>query len=339
MKKKFVFAVSLGLLLTQSVLAERGGSSRVGGGGDTYITQMYEAKKILVSLFRATAEIHSRKEDLNQAFREHREKWLQAIDRVEFERSIEELTDQDGDRRVKALIANRETGIVKLSVPYWEKHPVSLVQSVVAAIHETGHLADVPLGHEELDELGLQLVKEKLSDYFGTEGLKKISSLSTGNSPYESLKMLYEDAPEVARLEDMSLYSVGKARKCSLSRQTGFPTGPLAQVYFDVHYEDRSEHGPLFGGEKIGTVLFNGQRRLGTWTHPRRSSYSSRITARGYVVNGLYNISLDPIGELWRQVEISFRRSADLVAFQMKGQEGAVTYGYCWLVELAELFD
>jgi hypothetical protein len=142
--------------------AEDGGS--FGGGGLTYTSGFEEARQIAINLMNSTSQLKGVTKDLQNTYSKKRAAWIDALTTYNRGRSIERLYVE---KKEKAAVANIPTFSVVLNIPFLEENRVSLYQLIVLVVHESGHLAQVMLSHDDLDEIGIAIANMNLSNQDG----------------------------------------------------------------------------------------------------------------------------------------------------------------------------
>lgn len=140
--------------------AGRSGGSGT-GGADTYLPQLRESYLIAAQLMANTNTLKGVPEIIKTTYKEHRSAWISRL--KSNPSTIPSETRLFVDKVEKAATADSSKGIIELNKPYWDEHPLTMVQSVVLAVHETGHLINIPLKHKELDEIGFVLIRQNQS--------------------------------------------------------------------------------------------------------------------------------------------------------------------------------
>jgi hypothetical protein len=323
------------MLLTQVSFSGTEG----GGGGDTYTSQMIEARELAVAAMTELKDLKTVSVDLRSSYRANRLAWIEVLKRANFIPVTEDLYDNDVKKGMRAALAYEGSDNIYLSQSYWGKYPISLVQSVILAIHEAGHLASIPLSHTQFDQIGEAVKREKLGDFFGQKGLDYIKQTHQNSSPSDILKKFFEQAPEPATIDNLRIGDVFGDRKfqCILtSSKRNFGNGEEVIDYaFDIQKNKNQSMGPLFG-ESEETEYFTIVKgyRPGSSSYapvrPVRNTYLTERTSRDLVIKGNYDLAVT--GPSWdRDAVFSFRRSGDLTVFSLDTQPSyGANYGYCW---------
>lgn len=333
MKSLLIFGM---LILSTQVFA----LSDKGNGGDTYKTQMLEARELAISALTELVELKTVNKELQDAYRSNRLKWIEALKKAQFVPVPGDLYDNEEEKGARAAVAFVKNNSIYLSQSYWGKYPVSLIQSVILVIHEAGHLASVPLSHDKLDQVGDAINREKLGDFFGQKGLEVLKEKNQKLSPSDILKLFYERAPEPATINDLKIGSLlfDPKFKCILtSSKRDFGNGKeIVNFWFDVEEDSDSELGPVFNlSDKLEVVTVPRKTSDDGYSmnYPTRFTYSSERSTRDLIVKGNYNLSLDS-REAYEDTILSFRKSGDLVVFSLDTQPSyGANYGYCWPIK------
>lgn len=329
------------LLSTSLTFAGR----EAGNGADTFVSQMQEARDLAVAALSDHPRLQTVNEKLRNVYSARRSDWIKALKASTFVARNYELFDHNdsssGPRAALALPNKKPVGsVVYLSQPYWGRQSISLIQSVVLAIHEAGHLAQIPLSHEELDQVGEAIKQEKLGEFFGTEGLRKITQENPNLSRFEVLKRFFKQAPEAATIADLrdDTLFVYSTLRCVLSNSgEDFGYGQDTVNYrFATEVKEGFSHGPLFGSQDKVEVLIlplDINQTSALLRAPRELTYSTERRGRDFVVKGIYDISLDRT-PFYAKTIFSFRKSGDTVAFSLATEKtlNNPSYGYCWRV-------
>jgi hypothetical protein len=321
------FAAALPLSFGPSALAV--GQDR--GGADTYDSQMQESFVIAAQIMGKTETLSGLPEHLNQAFLSHKERWMARLN------ARPSLIDSDKplliDGAEKAAVADMSKGHIEISLPYWAAHPVSMVQSIVLAVHEAGHLEKIPLTHRELDQIGFALVRQNMKSHFGSTGFQKLSETRKDLSPREKVQVLFDDSNASATLDD---FSYGKAadwgRKCIV-----YPANQNIQYSHSVWFQkvdlETAPDSPLFPGGRKLTTVHSAFEKLGIW-HVDSNPANNRVeqTESGLKIVHYANPSTDTdFISAFEWFRYEFRRSGDLIVFKLNvGDSPKDSYGFCW---------
>ncbi len=317
-------AITFAIALMPSAFAAR----EAGNGGDTYYSQMQESFSVAAESMKQARSLSGLPENLNQVYLAHREGWIKRLE------SHPQIVESDKpllvDGSEKAAVADVNAGSVELNILYWESRPVSMVQSIVLAIHEAGHLENIPLTHRELDQIGFALAEQNLKSYFGVSGLREISELHKDLAPREKVKMLFEDTRSAATLSDFSYNKDALSCVVYPPKQDELYSHP---VWFRKWDLELAPDSPLFpGGQKMTTlqITFRSDRSFSLNLSPNQHQIEQTRSSLNVRLYADVTSDLDRYVD-WSWLRYEFRKSGDLIAFKMNVNDSSLdSYGYCW---------
>jgi hypothetical protein len=159
--KTVILSLLIGLTSFAAERSDVGGS--FGGGGVTYTAAFEEARQIALHLFQNNKNLNGLSKRLETEYLKKRETWLEKLKNFSIGKSdVPLFVVESNEPKEKAALANLSTNSVDLSFPYLEKNPISPYQLIVLAVHESGHLAEVKLSHDELDQVGIAVANANL---------------------------------------------------------------------------------------------------------------------------------------------------------------------------------
>lgn len=159
MKNLIIAMAFVAIAIQTSAQTAAGGHD--GNGGDTYLSQFRESFAIAAQIMKKTDSLEGLSDKLNLVFLKSKSAWIKRLEaKPEIKESLQPLMVENEE---KAAVANPLLGKIDMNIPYWKTRPISMVQSIVLAIHETGHLEKIPLTHRELDEIGFALAQQGLT--------------------------------------------------------------------------------------------------------------------------------------------------------------------------------
>jgi hypothetical protein len=316
-------AIIYSIALMPSAFAVR----EAGNGGDTYYSQMQESFAVAAEAMKKTQTLSDLPANLNQVFLTHKESWIKRLEsRPQIVESTKPLLV---DGLEKAAVADVNAQRIELNVPYWESRPVSMVQSIVLAIHEAGHLENIPLTHRELDQIGFALAQQNLKSYFGASGLREISERHKELAPRDKVIMLFEDTHSAATLSDFSYDKDALSCVVYPPKQEILYSHP---AWFRKRDIELAPDSPLFpGGQKLTTLQVTFASKSLTYNlNPAQHQFEQTPLSLNY------KLYADMSGDedryyAWAWLRFEFRKSSDLIVFKMNVNDSKLdSYGYCW---------
>lgn len=162
---KFLFAAlffGVGHFAPAQAEGRLGGSGP--GGGDTHISQLKESFLVASQLLEKTKTLNNVSEELKKSYKQHRDNWLNIL------KADPSVVPSKGrlyiGKSERAAMADDATGTIELNKLFWQENSMTMVDSVVLALQESGHLIKMPLNHEELEQIGKALIRQnqKITD-------------------------------------------------------------------------------------------------------------------------------------------------------------------------------
>ncbi|MBL7670026.1 MAG: hypothetical protein JNM39_06040 [Bdellovibrionaceae bacterium] len=184
----------------------RSADSAKTGASATYIAQLEESYLIAAELMKKTNSLDEVSDKLRSEYHHNRTKWINLL------KSGPPVVSSSRRLYVgeleKAALADEARRSIVLNIPYWKEHPLTMVQSVILAVHESGHLLSLPISHEELDEIGFSLILQnqtgpKESNHQRNQNTRLcVQGRKDGNGTFESYRKEAEDKEETDEDDD-----------------------------------------------------------------------------------------------------------------------------------------
>ncbi|MBK7960759.1 MAG: hypothetical protein IPK04_05865 [Bdellovibrionales bacterium] len=115
-------------------------------------------------LVEKTKTLNNVSEELKKSYKQHRDNWLNIL------KADPPVVPSKGrlyiGKSERAAMADDATGTIELNKLFWQENSMTMVDSVVLALQESGHLIKMPLNHEELEQIGKALIRQnqKITD-------------------------------------------------------------------------------------------------------------------------------------------------------------------------------